>query len=215
MLSQTALSRDEPSAAPAPAPGAIIRFWLPLAATWLMMAAEGPFVAALVARLPEPTVNLAAFGVALALAFVAEAPIIMMLAATTALARDRESLVRMGRFSSLMNVAVTAAMALVALPPVFGPLASRALALPPEVAQLAQRAVAVFLPWPAAIGFRRFQQGILIAAGRTRLVAYGTAVRLSAMAGTGFLLFVWGRLDGAVVGAAALSAGVVLEAAVS
>jgi len=121
----------------------------------------------------------------------------------------------MGRFSSLMNVAVTAAMALVALPPVFGPLASRALALPPEVAQLAQRAVAVFLPWPAAIGFRRFQQGILIAAGRTRLVAYGTAVRLSAMAGTGFLLFVWGRLDGAVVGAAALSAGVVLEAAVS
>jgi len=180
-----------------------------------MMAVEGPFVAALVARLPQPTFNLAAFGVALALAFVAEAPIIMLLAATTALARDRESFQRLRRFSILMNGGVTAAMAVIALPPVFDVLSSRVLALPPEVAARAQLAVAVFLPWPAAIGFRRFQQGILIAAGRTRLVAYGTVVRLATMAATGLVLFLHGGLDGAVVGAGALSAGVVVEAAVS
>ena len=29
-----------------------------------MMAVEGPYLAAVIARLPEPTVNLAAFGVA-------------------------------------------------------------------------------------------------------------------------------------------------------
>jgi hypothetical protein len=29
--------------------GRVARFWLPLEATWLMMAAEGPFVAALTA----------------------------------------------------------------------------------------------------------------------------------------------------------------------
>ena len=193
----------------------IFRFWLPLAATWVMMAVEGPFVAALVARLPEPRFNLAAFGVALALAFVAEAPIIMLLAATTALARDRESFRRLRRFSILMNGGVTGAMALIAFPPVFEVLASRVLALPPAVADRAQLAVLVFLPWPAAIGFRRFQQGILIAAGRTRLVAYGTAVRLSTMAATGLVLFLYGGLDGAVVGAGALSAGVVVEAAAS
>ena len=193
----------------------ILRFWSPLAATWLMMAAEGPFVAALVARMREPTYNLAAFGVALALAFVAEAPIIMMLAASTALARDRESLARVRRFSALLNGGVTAAMILVALPQVFGLLSSRLLALPPAVADRAQLAVAVFLPWPAAIGFRRFQQGILIGAGRTRLVAYGTVVRLATMAATGSILFLGGWLDGAVVGAAALSAGVVVEAAAS
>ena len=193
----------------------IFRFWLPLAATWLMMAAEGPFVAALVARMPEPTYNLAAFGVALALAFVAEAPIIMMLAASTALARDRESLARVGRFSLLMNGGVTAAMALVAFPPVFRALATGVLALPPAVADRACLAVAVFLPWPAAIGFRRFQQGILIGAGRTRLVAYGTVVRLATMAATGTILFLAGAVDGAVVGAAALSSGVVVEALAS
>ena len=179
------------------------------------MAAEGPFVAALVARLPEPKYNLAAFGVALALAFVAESPILMMLAATTALAHDRESLARVGRFSLLMNGGVTAAMAFIAFPPVFGFFASRVLALPPPVAERAQWAVAMFLPWPAAIGFRRFQQGILIGAGRTRLVAYGTAVRLLTMAGTGLSLFLLGGIPGAVVGASALSAGVVVEAVVS
>lgn len=196
----------------APSPADIFRFWLPLAATWLMMAAEGPFVSALVARLPEPKYNLAAFGVALALAFVAEAPILMMLATTTALARDRESLQRVGRFSFLMNGAATAAMVFIALPPVFGFLASRVLALPPPVADRAQLAVAIFLPWPAAIGFRRFQQGILIGAGRTHLVAYGTAVRLVTMAATGLLLFLTGGVSGAAVGASALSAGVVVEA---
>lgn len=200
---------------PALAPGTILRFWLPLAATWLMMATEGPFVAALVARMPEPTLNLAAFGVALAFAFVAEAPIMMLLSATTALARDRESLRRVGRFAALMNGGVTAAMAFVAFPPVFDLLSARVLALPPEVAVRAWLAVAVFLPWPAAIGFRRFQQGILIAAGKTRLVAYGTVVRLATMAGTGLALFLSGRVEGAIVGAGALSSGVVVEAAVS
>ena len=197
------------------APGTVLRFWLPLAATWLMMATEGPFVAALVARMAEPTLNLAAFGVALAFAFVAEAPIMMLLSATTALARDRESLRRVGRFAALLNGGVTVAMALAAFPPVFDLLSARVLALPPEVAVRARLAVAVFLPWPAAIGFRRFQQGILIAAGRTRLVAYGTVVRLATMAGTGLALFLSSRVEGAVVGAGALSAGVVVEAAVS
>ena len=44
----------------------IFFFWLPLASTWLMMAVEGPYLAAIIARLPDPTANLAAFGVAFA-----------------------------------------------------------------------------------------------------------------------------------------------------
>ena len=48
----------------------ILRFWLPLEATWLMMAIEGPFLAAVIARLPAPKENLAAFGVAAALAWI-------------------------------------------------------------------------------------------------------------------------------------------------
>ena len=63
----------------------IFRLWVPLAATWLMMSVEGPFLAAVIARLDEPTFNLAAYGVAFAFALIVEAPIIMILSAATAL----------------------------------------------------------------------------------------------------------------------------------
>ena len=57
----------------------ILVFWFPLAATWLMMSAEGPYVAAIIARMPDAAYNLAAYGVAFSFAFMAEAPIIMMM----------------------------------------------------------------------------------------------------------------------------------------
>ena len=66
----------------------IFRFWLPLAATWLMMAAEGPFLAAIIARQAAEELNLAAYGVAYAFAMVAESPVIMLMSASTALCRD-------------------------------------------------------------------------------------------------------------------------------
>ncbi len=71
----------------------IFKFWLPLAATWLMMSLEGPYLAALIARLPEPKFNLAAYGVAFSLAMIVEAPIIMMMSASTALVKDYKSFV--------------------------------------------------------------------------------------------------------------------------
>ena len=67
----------------------------------------------------------------------------------------------------------------------------------------------LLLPWPAAIGYRRFLHGVIIRSGRTRLVAYGTLLRLAGMSGTAILLYVYGTLPGAWVGAAALSAGCV------
>ena len=49
----------------------ILAFWLPLAATWLMMSVEGPYLSAVVARLGAPIANLAAFGLAFNLAWLA------------------------------------------------------------------------------------------------------------------------------------------------
>jgi hypothetical protein len=54
-----------------------------------MMSVEGPYLSAIVARLAAPVPNLAAFGVAFTLAWLAESPIIMLLTATTALVKDR------------------------------------------------------------------------------------------------------------------------------
>ncbi len=193
----------------------ILRYWAPLEATWLMMAAEGPFLAALIARLSGATPNLAAYGVVVSLAWIVESPIMMMLSAANALVRDRAAFLRLRRFAMRMNAAVTAAMIVLASPPVFDAVARRVVGLPPDVARLAARAMLPLVVWPGAIGFRRFYQGILIRAGRPRAVTIGTAVRLSSMAAAGLALALAARVPGALVGTGALAAGVVAEAAAS
>jgi hypothetical protein len=195
--------------------GRIFRFWLPLAATWLMMAVEGPFLAAVIARLSEPTYNLAAYGVAFSLALVVEAPVIMLMSAATALARNRLSYIRLRTFTHVLNASVTLSMGVALLPPVFEAIAYGLIGLPTEVAIRAHIALLILLPWPAAIGTRRLYQGVLIRHRLTRRVAYGTVVRLAAMFGTAFILAHDGRIEGAWVGAAALTMGVSAEAAAS
>jgi hypothetical protein len=177
-----------------------------------MMAVEGPFLAAVIARLADPAFNLAAYGVAFAFALLAEAPVIMIMSASTALVEDATSLRRLRRFTYALNIAMTGALALFLTPPVYGLVMGDLIALPPEVARLSRGALLILLPWPAAIGYRRFYQGLLIRGGRTRLVAAGTVIRLVTMGATGLALFTRGSLPGAYVGAAALSGGVVMEA---
>ncbi len=193
----------------------IFKFWLPLAATWLMMSVEGPFLAAVIARLPDPKFNLAAYGVAFAFAILVEAPVIMIMSASTALVENGPSFKKLRNFTYSLNIGISVVMILVLIPPVFRFIAQSLIGLPDEVARLTHGALIILLPWPAAIGYRRFFQGLLIRAGMTRLVAYGTVVRISAMTSTALLLYIFTSIPGAYLGAAALSAGVCVEAVVA
>jgi hypothetical protein len=169
-------------------PRAILIFWLPLALQWIMMALEGPFLAAVIARLADPTFNLAAYGVAFAFAILVEAPVIMLMSASTALVEDARSYRKLRAFARHLNLLSTGLLVLLLIPPVYDLVLRTGVGLPPEVADLVYGALWILLPWPAAIGHRRFLHGILIRSGRTRRVAYGTAIRLGGMAGTGLLL---------------------------
>jgi len=191
----------------------IAMFWAPLAATWIMMGVEAPFLAAVIARHPEATYNLAAYGVAYAFAILTEAPVIMLMSAANALVQDGHSYRRMRNFARVLNAAGTLLILLVVVPPVFHLVMVDIIDLPKEVADLTYGALWLLLPWPSAIGYRRFHQGVLIRAGRTRLVAYGTVVRVSTMAGTAVLAYLLLPIPGAWVGGIALSAGVVAESA--
>ncbi len=176
-----------------------------------MMSVEGPFLAAVIARLPEPKYNLAAYGVAFAFAILVEAPVIMMMSASTALVEDRSSFRKLRNFTYSLNAIITGVMLLILVPPVFA-LISETIRLPSEVARLTHTALILLLPWPGAIGYRRFYQGLLIRDGRTRLVAYGTIIRLTGMGSTAALLYIFVDLPGALLGAAALATGVSIEA---
>ena len=134
----------------------IAAFWLPLFSTWLMMGVEGPFLAAVIARLGDPKFNLAAYGVAFSLGMFFESPIIMMLSASNVLVKDRPSYLKLRRFNIALNVLITLAMLFVLFPPVFYGLTESLIGMPPTLALLTRRATFLLLPWPAAIGFRRF-----------------------------------------------------------
>jgi hypothetical protein len=193
----------------------IFVFWVPLAATWLMMSVEGPFLAAVIARLPQPRYNLAAFGVAYAFALIIEAPVIMIMSASTALVRDRDSFLKLRNFIYTINAAVTVLMLLLLIPSLFYFITEKLIGLEPEISKLTHTAVFILLPWPGAIGYRRFYQGILIRANLTRRVAYGTLVRLVFMAGTALILYVFLKPHGVLIGAVALSLAVTMEALTS
>ncbi|MDA3903175.1 MAG: hypothetical protein PF441_07000 [Desulfuromusa sp.] len=190
----------------------ILRFWLPLAATWLMMSVEGPFLAAIIARLAAEKVNLAAYGVAFAFALIAESPIIMLMSASTALCRDRESYRKLRNFSLFLSISVTLVLALFLLPPIFNLVILRLIGLPAEIATLIHVALLFLLPWPGAIGIRRFYQGILIVKHQTRRIAVSTLARVTTMSGCALMLFFYSSLPGALIGAISLAGGVVSEA---
>ncbi len=194
------------------ASGQIARFWSPLAATWVMMALEGPFLAAAIARLPDPKLNLAAHGVAFAIAIVIEAPVMMMMSTSTALARDRDSYRRLRAFGHGLNAFATLLLVVLLVPAVFDAMALGLLRLPREVASLTYGALWIHLPWAAAIGYRRLIHGVMIRSGKTRQVAAGTVFRLAAMTGTALVLYSVPGVPGAWLGAASLTMGVCVEA---
>ena len=188
----------------------IFIFWGPLAATWLLMSVEGPFLAAIIARLAEPKYNLAAFGVSFSFALIIEAPIIMLLSASTALVSDYRSYKKLLNYSTFLNVMITLFMFLFLYPPVFNFITGDLIKLNPIVLKYTYTATLILLPWPAAIGYRRFYQGILIRNNATRFVAVGTAIRLIAMASTALFLYK-NNYPGHIVGASSLSIGVTAE----
>ena len=190
----------------------IALFWAPLAATWVMMASEGPFLAAVIARLPDPKFNLAAYGVAFAMAILIEAPVIMLMSAATALVRDRVSYIKLRNFSHGLSATTTVVLLLVLIPSVYRWLMGTVIGLPGEVADITYGALWFFLPWPGAIGYRRFLQGVLIRSGKTRLVAMGTVIRIVAMAVAAVAGFFVLDIPGAWVGGLALATGVTVEA---
>lgn len=189
----------------------ILRFWAPLMGTWLLMAIDGPLLTALIARMAHAELNLAAYGVAFSFALVAEAPIIMLMSASTALASGPLAYRRLRNFTAILTLSVTLIPALLLLPFPYRWLMENFIGLGPQIAARAHWALLALIPWAAAIGWRRFYQGILIRNNQTHLVVLGTLFRLLGMGGCALLLFLHSDLSGALLGGLALSCGVLSE----
>lgn len=191
----------------------ILWFWWPLFASWLLMAAEGPIISAAINRLPNEVIMLAAMGIITSLSVTIESPIINLLATSTALVRDHESYKLVRRFTLHWCLALTIIAFLIAYyTPLFDLILYKWLDVPDEIAQWVRPGMKIMVFWSAAIGWRRFLQGIMIRNKQTSKVAYGTGIRLLASGGTVISLALLTEWPGVVIGSTGLMAGVLAEA---
>jgi hypothetical protein len=187
--------------------------WWPLAASWLMMGFELPAVSATMARLPEPEISLAAYGgIVFPLSLLIEAPIIMLLAASTALSRDRDSYRKLRRFMWASGAVLTGIHLAIVVTPLFDLFVGRLIGAPMEIRGPARTGLLIMTLWTWSIAYRRFQQGVLIRYGRSRTVGVGTVIRLTTNVSVLAAGFVKGNVPGIVVGTAAIMSGVIVEA---
>jgi hypothetical protein len=191
----------------------IFELWWPLAGSWVLMGLELPAVSAVMARLADPEIHLAAYGgVVFPISLLIEAPVIMLLAASTALSKDWNAYRFLRRFMLQLAIPLTLLHILVAFTPLYDVVVIGVLGVPAEIVEPARMGLMLMTPWTAAIAVRRFQQGLLIRFGHTRSVGIGTAVRLSANGTVLILGLLIGDIPGIVVGTAAVSLGVMVEA---
>lgn len=187
--------------------------WWPLAASWALMGVELPLVSAVMARLADPQIHLAAYGgVVFPVALIIEAPIIMLLAASTALGRDRASYRLMHRFMMVAGGLLTVVHAVLAFTPAFDRVLVPLLDPPAAVIEPARIGLMIMLPWTWTIAYRRFHQGLLIRFGHAGAVGVGTGVRLATVTSVAFAGLAIGTLPGMVVATTAIAAGVSAEA---
>ncbi|MGW8250247.1 MAG: hypothetical protein ACWGO1_06365 [Anaerolineales bacterium] len=191
----------------------IFNTWWPLAFSWLLMGAELPALSAVMARLPNPEVNLAAYGgIVFPLALIIEAPIIMLLAASTALSKDWPSYTKLRRFMMVAGGGLTALHALIAFTPLYYFVVETLIGAPQEIVEPGRIGFILMLPWTWSIAYRRFNQGVLIRFGHSRTISIGTVIRLSADVLVLAIGYGLGTVPGIVVATLAVSAGVISEA---
>ncbi len=192
----------------------IFTTWWPLALSWLLMGFELPALSAVVARLENPEINLAAYGgIVFPIALIIESPIVMLLAASTALSKDQPSYYKLWKFMMITSAILTGAHLLIAITPLYYLITEKIIGAPTEIIEPARIGLVIMLPWTWSIAYRRFNQGMLIRFGHSRTIGIGTGIRLFAnllILTIGYLVH---TLPGIVVATSAVAFGVITEAA--
>jgi hypothetical protein len=198
--------------------GTVYQRWWPLALSWMMMAVAVPLILAMIGRFPDQEIHLSAYGsFALPIGLFFEAPVLMLLAASTALCKNRAAHRRVWRFMMWSAAVLTTLHALVAFTPLSYVVLQDLMDAEQQLVEPARIGLMISLPWTWAIAYRRFHQGVLIRFGHSKAVGAGAIVRVGTVViclGIGYYLLHNTGLEpsGVVVGTGAHAMGVVVEA---
>lgn len=192
----------------------IIQLWqqfIPLSLSDISMALGDPLTTTTLTHLPDARTNLAAVGVAKAIAIFCESPIIMLLHASNALAPTQASRQALWKFTLIASGGMSLLLALTTVPVIFTIVGEGWLGVAPSLSGTIRSTLEIVILWPLAIGWRRYFQGLLIHRGESNAVAIAGIIRLVVVGGilaVGFVL----SANGAVVAGMSLVWGVIAEA---
>lgn len=192
----------------------MLALWLPLAASIMMMVLEASIVNIGLGRTANSELALAAYGVALGLALLVEAPIMMLLDTSVARSTDRAAFVVVRRFTVILGLIVTAIGIALSFTALYGLVVVDLMNIPPDVAARARITLQILAFWPFPVAWRRAHQGVLIRAQRTAIITVATGIRLLSLA---TVLFIGLQLlpnQGALVAGTAMLISVTVEALV-
>jgi hypothetical protein len=135
-------------------------------------------ITSVLARTPEPDCSIAAFTVVEAVAWFLTAPVGQMQHASLALVDCREAHRRVKVFSAGLALIVTAALAVLALPPIREAILWTGFRLDPSLLEPAGLAFPVAALYPALYGHRQYNQGLFVRTGCTGLIGRGAVLRI-------------------------------------
>ncbi len=179
------------------------------------MLTEGPLINAFLARGPQPELSLAAYGVALSIILVVEAPVLMMLELSIALSRTLPAFRTIRRFYTIIGLAITALGVALFYTPLCRVLLCDLMNIPPAIAQATVPVLRILAWWSLPIGWRRVHQGILIRDGRTRIISVATAIRVLLLSATMVVGLALHLLPGATLAAVGMVISVTIEAGIT
>ena len=178
-----------------------------------MIIGEGTLMVAMITRLPQPEINLAAVGgIVRAMTFAIESPILMLLTASATLCKDWNSYRRLRTFTIWGILILTGMHAVIALTPVYDLLTEGLIHAPSEIIEPGRIGLMITIPYLAAVAYRRLNHGVLIRFGYSRAIAFGTGVRLAFVIAILFAGLTLRAIPGVIVAALAMTIGVTVEA---
>lgn len=191
----------------------IFQTWWPLTLSWLMIIVEGPLIVALAARLPDAEINLAALGgIVRAMTFAIESPILMLLTASATLSKDIASYRRLRTYALWGIGILTVVHIVLTLTPAYYFITENLIRAPAEIIEPGRIGMMITIPYLAFVAYRRFNHGVLIRFGYSRVIAVGTFIRLASVLTIMAAGLMIQSVSGVVVAALTMTVGVAVEA---
>ena len=185
--------------------------YLPLALAFQLMVLEAPLFSSTIAGLPDSARQLRAWGLTMQLSLCIESPVIMLLASSLAFVHSAETYAVTRKLTIILCWYCTVLTFLAGWTPLLDIVAHGWLGFPMETVEASRNPLRIMLFWSAAIGWRRFLQGILIHQGQAQRLVHGTLLRLTAIFLTTVTMARTVNVGGAAIAATAIMVGVLIE----